>query len=131
MRLRLGYLTPEFHGLQVYAEYEGNLSMQDNYNSLRNGKTNYEVVADPQEQELNQFWLSYKGIPDTLIKGGRQMITLDNQRFIGNKGWRQMQQTFDSVVIRNQSIKNLTLNLIYIGQVKRFFLLIVWLLCLC
>jgi hypothetical protein len=118
MRLRLGYLTPEFHGLQVYAEYEGNLSMQDNYNSLRNGKTNYEVVADPQEQELNQFWLSYKGIPDTLIKGGRQVITLDNQRFIGNKGWRQMQQTFDSVVIRNQSIKNLTLNLIYIGQVK-------------
>jgi hypothetical protein len=71
MRLRLGYLTPEFHGLQVYAEYEGNLSMQDDYNSLRNGKTNYEVVADPQEQELNQFWLSYKGIPDTLIKGGR------------------------------------------------------------
>jgi hypothetical protein len=43
------------------------------------------------------------------------VITLDNQRFIGNKGWRQMQQTFDSVVIRNQSIKNLTLNLIYIG----------------
>jgi hypothetical protein len=38
------------------------------------------------------------------------VITLDNQRFIGNKGWRQMQQTFDSVVIRNQSIKNLTAN---------------------
>ena len=118
LRLRLGYLTPEFYNLQVYAEYEGNLAMQEDYNSLRNGFTDYEIVADPQEQELNQFWLSYKGIPDTLIKGGRQRIVLDNQRFIGNVGWRQMEQTFDSVLLSNQSIENLTLNFIYIGQVQ-------------
>jgi len=118
LRLRLGYLTPEFHNLQIYAEYEGNLAMQEDYNSLRNGLNNYETVADPQEQELNQFWLSYKGLPDTLIKGGRQSISLDNQRFIGNDSWRQMEQTFDSVLISNQSIDNLTLNFIYIGQVQ-------------
>ncbi|GFO70945.1 hypothetical protein BJAS_P0095 [Bathymodiolus japonicus methanotrophic gill symbiont] len=118
LRLQFGYLTPEFYGIQVYAEYEGNLAMQEEYNSLRNGQTNHEVVADPQEQELNQFWLSYKGNPDTLIKGGRQRIALDNQRFIGNTGWRQMERTFDSVLIQNQSIENLTLNLIYIGQVR-------------
>ncbi|CAC9436384.1 hypothetical protein, partial [uncultured Gammaproteobacteria bacterium] len=104
--------------MQVYAEYEGNLAMQEEYNSLRNGLTNYEVIADPQEQELNQFWLSYRGIPDTLIKGGRQRIALDNQRFIGNVDWRQMERTFDSVLIQNKSIENLTLNLIYIGQVR-------------
>ncbi|WP_428354665.1 alginate export family protein [Methyloprofundus sp.] len=118
LRLRFGYLTPAFYGVQVYAEYEGNLAMQEDYNSLRNGKTNYEVVADPQKQELNQFWLSYKGIPDTLVQGGRQRIALDNQRFIGNVDWRQMEQTFDSVLIQNRSIENLTLNVIYIGQVK-------------
>ena len=118
LRLRFGYLTPEFHGVQVYAEYEGNLAMQKDYNSLRNGLTNYEIVEDPQEQELNQFWLSYTGLPDTLIKGGRQKIILDNQRFIGNDSWRQMEQTFDSVLISNQSIENLTLNFIYIGQVQ-------------
>ena len=118
LRLRAGYLTPEFFNLQAYVEYEGNLAMQEDYNSLRNGLNNYEIVADPQEQELNQFWLSYKGIPDTLIKGGRQRINLDNQRFIGNDSWRQMEQTFDSVLISNQSIENLTLNFIYIGQVQ-------------
>ncbi len=118
LRLRFGYMTPEFHGVQVYAEYEGNLAMQNDYNSLRNGLTNYEIVEDPQEQELNQFWLSYTGLPDTLIKGGRQKIILDNQRFIGNDSWRQMEQTFDSVLISNQSIENLTLNFIYIGQVQ-------------
>lgn len=31
LRMRLGYLTPEFHGLQAFAEYEGNLSMQQDY----------------------------------------------------------------------------------------------------
>ena len=118
LRLRAGYLTPEFHNVQIYAEYEGNLAMQEDYNSLRNGFTQYEIVADPQEQELNQFWLSYTGLSGTLIKGGRQRIVLDNQRFIGNVGWRQMEQTFDSILISNQSIENLTVNFIYIGQVQ-------------
>ena len=118
LRLRFGYLTPEFHNVQIYAEYEGNLAMQEDYNSLRNGLARYEVVADPQEQELNQFWLSYTGLSDTLIKGGRQRIELDNERFIGNDEWRQMERTFDSVVISNQSVENLTVNFIYIGQVQ-------------
>ncbi len=118
LRLRAGYLSPELFKFQIFAEYEGNLAMQEDYNSLRNGLTDYETVADPQKQELNQFWLSYKGIPDTLIKGGRQSIVLDNQRFIGNDAWRQMEQTFDSVLFSNQSLENLTLNFIYIGQVR-------------
>lgn len=118
LRLRAGYLTPEFFNLQVYAEYEGNLSMQEDYNSTRNGLTLFETVADPQVQELNQFWLTFTAIPDTLIKGGRQRIQLDNERFIGNDSWRQMEQTFDSIIISNQTIENLTLNFIYIGQVQ-------------
>lgn len=118
LRLRLGYLTPEFHGLQGFVEYEGNLAMQEQYNSLRNNKKQFSVIADPQTSELNQAWLSYKGIPDTTIKGGRQRIKLDNDRFIGNVGWRQMEQTFDSVMLTNMSVANLTIKAGYIGQVK-------------
>ncbi len=121
VRLRLGYLTPEFHGLQAFVEYEGNLSLQDDYNSLRNGKNQFSVIADPQTQELNQAWLTYKGIPDTTIKGGRQRIKLDNDRFIGNVGWRQMEQTYDSALVTNQSIANLTIRAGYIGQVNDIF----------
>lgn len=33
--------------------------------------------------------------------------------------WRQLEQTFDSLLIRNQSIENLTLNFIYIGGVQK------------
>ena len=61
-----------------------------------------------------------QGIPDTVIKGGRQVIQFDDQRFIGNVGWRQLQQTFDSVLIthNNQQLFGLTINAGYIGRVK-------------
>ena len=118
-RMRLGYLTPEFHGLQAYAEYEMNQDIIENdYNSTRNSKGGYEVIADPQEHELNQLWLSYKGIPDTEIKVGRQRIKIDNDRFIGNVGWRQLEMTYDAVLITNKSLPNTTVKVGYINQAQ-------------
>ena len=119
-RLRLGLLSPVFHGLQGYAEYQGVYAMDSDYNSTRNGKTGYSTIADPYESELDQLWASYTGISDTVIKGGRQVIQFDDQRFIGNVGWRQLQQTFDSVLIthNNQQLFGLTINAGYIGRVK-------------
>ncbi len=96
-RLRIGLLSPVFHGIQGFAEFEGNLAMLENFNSSRNNNTAYSKILDPEKSELNQLWLSYAGVPDTLIKGGRQRIKLDDDRFIGNVGWRQMETTFDSV----------------------------------
>lgn len=121
-RLRAGLLSPTFYGFQGYAEYEGNLAMQEDFNSTRNGLTQFSTVADPEKSELNQLWLSYAGIPDTLIKGGRQRIKLDDDRFIGNVGWRQMETTFDSVLIthNNQQLFGLTVNAGYIGNVQTF-----------
>jgi hypothetical protein len=119
VRLRLGYLTPEFHSFQIFAEYEGNQDVGANtYNSLRNGHDTYETIADPQQHELNQFWLSYNGLPDTKIKLGRQHITLNNQRFIGDQDWRQMQRTFDALTITNKSLHNTTIHAGYITSVR-------------
>jgi hypothetical protein len=70
-RLRAGLLSPTFYGFQGYAEYEGNLAMVEDFNSTRNGLDKYSTIADPQQSELNQLWLSYNGIPDTIIKVGR------------------------------------------------------------
>ena len=120
IRLRLGYLTPSFKSFQAFAEFEGDLAMQKDYFAPLASPSfdpNRQVVADPQASELNQLWVSYKGIPDTAIIGGRQRIIIDDSRFIGNVGWRQMEQTYDSVFVTNKSIDNLTLKTGYIGQV--------------
>lgn len=120
IRTRLGLLSPTFHGLQGYVEYEGTHSLQSDYNNGRGNKPGYSTVADPGYNELNQMWISYSGVPDTVIKGGRQRIKFDDDRFIGNVGWRQLETTFDAVLITNQSIKDLTVNVGYIGNVQTF-----------
>ena len=120
IRTRVGVLSPSFYGVQGYVEYEGTHALQSDYNNGRNNKPFYSIVADPGYNELNQLWLSYSGIPDTVIKGGRQRIKFDDDRFIGNVGWRQLETTFDSVLVTNKSIKNLTVNVGYIGHVATF-----------
>ena len=122
-RLRLGFLSPVWQGLQAYAEYEGNLAMQDDYNNtLPDGNPLYSKVADPDRSELNQFWVAYSGIADNLLKVGRQRIKFDDDRFIGNVGWRQMETTYDAVLLshNNQTLSGLVVNAGYIGTVQTF-----------
>ena len=124
LRLRFCYLTPEFYGFQAYGEFEGNVAMQPDYFSPKSswkGDPTREVVADPQAAELNQMYVTYKGIPDTELKAGRQVINVDDQRFIGAVAWRQMEQTFDAGLITNKSIENLTMKVGYIGQVQNIW----------
>ncbi len=119
VRLRLGYLTPLLSGFRGFVEYEGNAPIfADDYNDLSNEKTEYAVIADPQDSELNQWWLSIETLPDTIIKAGRQKILLDNQRFVGAVGWRQMEQTFDSVNLVNTSLAGLSIDATYIWNVR-------------
>ncbi len=122
LRLRAGLLSPVFYGLQGYAEFEGNLAMQEDFFSTRNNNKGYSTIADPEKAELNQLWISYSGIPDTVIKGGRQRIKLDDDRYIGNVGWRQMETTYDSVLLThtNQQLFGLVINAGYIGNVQTF-----------
>jgi hypothetical protein len=121
-RLRLGYLTPEFYGIQGFAEYENLYAAQNDYNSPTYGDPNYHVIADPADRhELNRLWLRYTGLTDTEIKGGRQRIKIDDDRFIGNVGWRQMEQTYDSVMVTNKSIQDLTVKAGYIGRIRNIF----------
>jgi hypothetical protein len=49
--------------------------------------------------EANRFWLMLdrKDWGGTSIKVGRQRIKLDDDRWVGNVGWRQNEQTYDAV----------------------------------
>jgi hypothetical protein len=118
IRTRIGVLSPKFYGFQGFAEYEGNHALQSDYHNNRPDEVSgFSRVADPAYNELNQLWISYTNF-DTVVKGGRQRIKFDDDRFIGNVGWRQMEMTYDSVLVTNTSLKNLTVNAGYIGNVQ-------------
>jgi len=80
----------------------------EHYNSTANGRTQYDTIVDPQQTRFTQAYLQYK-MGKTTAKVGRQIINLDNQRFVGSVDWRQMPQSFDAAVIIDNTIDNLTL----------------------
>ena len=122
IRARLGYTTKTFNDFQVGIEIDHVEALGgDNYDDLHGDTTDHAVVADPEGTEVNQAWISYSGIDNTVFKVGRQRINLDNQRFVGGVGWRQNEQTYDSVKISNTSLKDTTIQYAHISNVNRIF----------
>lgn len=108
--------------LSAYAEMTDVRALNDNYNDLSadNGVENHQAVADAEQTRLTQAYIDVKlGKPKLRI--GRQIINLDNQRFVGAVDWRQMPQTFDAYTFTCNSIENLSLFASYVTQVNRIF----------
>jgi hypothetical protein len=121
LRGRLGFETGKLWDTQLLAEAELVWPIDADYNSTVNGKTQYPIVADPEDYALNRLQLTNTSIPGTTLVLGRQRMNLDDQRFIGSVGWRQNEQTFDALRVTNRSIHNLTVDLAYIDRVNRVF----------
>jgi hypothetical protein len=124
-RERVGLVTTDWYGFSALVEGEFTQAIDDNYDSGPGGSTSPDnpgdtQINDPENNELNQLYLQYKGF-DTMVRAGRQRIILDNAAFVGNVGWRQNEQTFDGVSITNTSIEDLTLFYSYINRANRIF----------
>ena len=122
VRGRLGYTTGKWNDLDAMLEYEGVSSLfAQEYNSTRNGRTAYSVVADPSGEELNQAWVRYAGLPlKTTAKFGRQKLVFDNARFIGNVGWRMNEQTYDAAFLTNSFLPKTVINAGHISNANSF-----------
>lgn len=117
LRSRLGYETGELAGFSALIEFEDVRSVLgvDDYAPEQPG---YAVIADPEVSEVNRASLHYRGFSGTDLGLGRQRIVLDNARFVGNVGWRQDEQTFDSFAASFNGIKDLSLFYAHINQVN-------------
>ncbi|MCH7508220.1 MAG: hypothetical protein IIB68_00070 [Proteobacteria bacterium] len=122
LRSRLSYKTASWSDFSAVLEMDNIASIgPDDYNSSRNGKTTYPVVADPTGTSVNEAYIQFAGMENTVLKYGRQRINLDGQRFVGGVGWRQNEQTFSGLRAVNKSVSDLELNYIYISDVSRIF----------
>jgi hypothetical protein len=101
LRLRAGAELKD-GGLSLLVEGEGTLAIDNHYNAfpfavaVGQRRPQYSTIADPENVELNRAQLQYKGTAAT-VTIGRQRINLDDQRWVGNAGWRQNEQTFDAI----------------------------------
>ena len=120
VRARLGYDTGYWNSFQLGFDFDQIWSVGGaTYNSTRNGKTAYPTVADPAMTALNRLTLTYASDFDTKFTIGRQRLLIGNQRFVGNAGWRQHEQTYDSLSLVNTSIEDLTFTYAYLYRVNR------------
>lgn len=125
LRSRLGYATKPWQGLSATFEVE-NVASPDEHAfwdgiAPSNGRS---IVADPSTTEVNQAFLLFEreDLGDSLARLGRQRITLDDHRFIGNVGWRQNEQTYDAAFAETAlGVESLALQYGYLLAVHRIF----------
>ena len=124
LRTRLGYQTAEHTGFSGTIEFEDSRPVfgVDDYSLPPTGFNPgiFSVIADPETTELDQAYVQYKA-DDFFGKIGRQLITLDNQRFVGDVGWRQDRQTFDGLTLSYQVSEAIDLKASHIVKRNRIF----------
>ncbi|MES2341358.1 MAG: alginate export family protein [Pseudomonadota bacterium] len=108
VRTRLGWETADFKGFKGLIEFEDVRQIGPEHFAVNapgaatpplNGadKARYPIINDPDVTELNRAQLTWTPSAALQVTAGRQRILLDDQRFVGNVGWRQDEQTFDGV----------------------------------
>jgi alginate export protein len=108
VRTRLGWETGDWNGLKGLVEFEDVRQVGPEHFAVNvpgattpplNGadKAKYPLINDPDVTELNRLQITWT--PNAAFQAtlGRQRILIDDQRFIGNVGWRQDEQTFDAL----------------------------------
>lgn len=121
LRTRLTWTSPARQGWQISVEVDDIRALdEDSHNSTTNGQSLRPVIADPVDTELNRAVLEWKR-PKFDLALGRQRLLLDNQRFIGNVGWRQNEQTYDGALLRWHATNKVDVSLAWISNVNRVF----------
>ncbi|GLS24303.1 hypothetical protein GCM10007877_00140 [Marinibactrum halimedae] len=77
-------------------------------------------IPDVSGTDLNQLFARFT-YEDWSVTAGRQVIELDNQRFVGSVSVWQNQQTFDAVSINKKVFSNSHLQYFYVENANRIF----------
>ncbi|GEA12403.1 alginate export family protein [Alteromonas sp. KUL49] len=124
LRTRIGFQTGTLNGFSFVAEAEDSRIVlgQGDYSVGPTGYQvgEYSVIADPEVTEVDQAFLQYKNDSWT-VKAGRQVIALDDHRFVGHVGWRQDRQTFDGISAKVSVTEDLSVFYAYVNQRNRIF----------
>jgi len=81
----------------------------DNYNTGVNGENDDLLVEDPELAFLNQYWLTYE-VANTQLRYGRQVLTLDDGRLLGEHSFRQAGSSVVGLTVFNESLNFLKLS---------------------
>lgn len=124
LRARINFHTADLYGFSLKTEFDYVFNFGlDKFNAGA-GNTprprGYPVIADPGGEDLNQLFLQYKA-DFGQFRAGRQRVIYDNARFLGNVGWRQNEQTYDSFTFAQSAGADFDFKYTYINKVRTIF----------
>lgn len=124
LRARINFQSADLKGFSFLAELDYIYNFELDHFNAGGGNTpnppGYPVIPDPQGGDVNQVYLQYKaGFGQFRL--GRQRIIYDNARFVGNVGWRQNEQTYDSVSFQHLSDQGFNFQYAYVDNVNSIF----------
>jgi hypothetical protein len=129
VRTRFGWETAAFKGVKGLIEFEDVRRLGAQRYAVNvpgattpplNGadKARYPIVNDPTVTELNRAQLTWTPSAALQVTAGRQRILIDDQRFVGNVGWRQDEQTFDAIRA-DVALGRVKATYAYLGHINR------------
>ncbi len=124
LRAAFGFGSRTWKGFSLLVEGEGVAPIEPDLYWDGTGTPNGRAfVPDPPTIELNQGYLDWEWPRlTTRLRGGRQRVVLDDQRWVGDVAWRQNHQSFDGLSVRTGfGRKDVTLTYHYLAQVNRIF----------
>lgn len=117
-RSLIGWQTAPYKNFSIAAQITDVHEFNDNFNDRRKNqpehdsgtgisgidKRKYPNVVDPGFTDVNQLFVDWTGIKNTKFRLGRQVVNLDNVRFVGDIAFRQNTQVFDGVTVVNKTL---------------------------
>ncbi len=124
LRSLVGWQTAPYNSLSFTAQITDVHQFTDNHNDRRgnvseSGNGNFANIVDPSFTDINQLFVDWTAIRNTRVRLGRQVVNLDNVRFIGDIAFRLNTQVFDGISVLNKSIPNTEIFASHFAQVRQ------------
>jgi hypothetical protein len=109
VRAIAGWRTAPWYGLRftlegIHADHIGPKRFNDDPDQLATSP--YPLLPDPRHTGVNQAYVEYAGAEGLRVKAGRQVVRMDNQRWISDNDFRQVPQLFDGVRVAYAGLEN-------------------------
>jgi Alginate export len=120
LRAVAGWRSAPWEGLRVtvegiHADHLGAKRFNDD-GALQTSP--YPLLPDPRYSGVNQAHLEYGGVEGMKLKLGRQLLRIDDQRWVSDNDFRQVPQLFDGITATHTPIANTELMAGYFRRVR-------------
>ena len=118
-RAIVGWRTAPWNGWRftleaIHADNIGSKRFNDDGSQI--GTSPYPLLPDPRVTDVNQAFVDYTGIEGLRVRAGRQVVRMDNQRFVSDNDFRQTPQLFDGVYAAYGAAEGVELTAAWFGN---------------